>query len=470
MNNEQPATPIAPPPAEQPATSGETSIVECPDCKGSGKSGMVPLFAKTKDGKPLTEEQAKRLFELADKCQFCKGEGKVPAVQLEWKRIGLEWKKARILNGFGLREWAVHIGCKPSDYCWMENGTMEPDCRYAPSAQPATPPIAADEAVEREAEAGREVAGVAGTKYGPDEPGLWIRTERNHPEWAWVIRQPGVNGLLVADCYCLKPKCRPTLGALAVCCDKFPKGGWTRAVPASETNALREQLAEAKRDLAEFTAKEGPLNAEHCTLDELLEQLAKWKVIASGRTCVSFQNLSYGASSLWHQTHRENFRKVDRKPEALSRWVLEHCNWVKKDFPAQVLEILAKQTEQLAAVHTALNSVCRLNADVPLATLVQSAVGLIANLETEQGERLECEAGCTPYTGGELRHHRDCKHYPESMSKMLDAAQARIAEAAKLMKKLQDISDPNWFVFRPLIDKWLLSQPATEAGKGEEGG
>ena len=78
------------------------------------------------------------------------------------------------------------------------------------------------------------------------------------------------------------------------------------------------------------------------TLDELLAELNKWKEVASGKTCVSFECLCYGASSLWHQTHRENFRKVDCKPEALSKWVLDHAGVVRQDFPAQVLELLVR--------------------------------------------------------------------------------------------------------------------------------
>lgn len=95
-------------------------------------------------------------------------------------------------------------------------------------------------------------------------------------------------------------------------------------------------------DVEKLLAKEGPLNTERWTLDELLTELEKWKRVASGRTCVSFENLCYGASSLWHQSHRENFRKVDRKPEALSRWILQHCGSVRQDFPEQVLEVLTQ--------------------------------------------------------------------------------------------------------------------------------
>ncbi len=105
----------------------------------------------------------------------------------------------------------------------------------------------------------------------------------------------------------------------------------------------REALSKAA-DLAEqWEAKEGPFNTERMTLDELLELLAKWKAVASGKTCVSVENLCYGASSLWHQTHRKNFRLVDRKPEELSRWVLEYSGSVCESFPEQVLAILKQQ-------------------------------------------------------------------------------------------------------------------------------
>lgn len=34
--------------------------------------------------------------------------------------------------------------------------------------------------------------------------------------------------------------------------------------------------------------------------------------------------------------------------------------------------------------------------------------------------RERCETGCMCYTGGEVRHHKDCFYYPESMTKMFD--------------------------------------------------
>ena len=103
---------------------------------------------------------------------------------------------------------------------------------------------------------------------------------------------------------------------------------------------MRADNAKLREQVAELEAQGGPVSEKRITLDELLEVLAKWKAVASGKTCVSFENLSYGASSLWHQTHRENFRKVDRRPEDLSRWVLSYAGFVNDDFPEQVLGIL----------------------------------------------------------------------------------------------------------------------------------
>ncbi len=47
----------------------------------------------------------------------------------------------------------------------------------------------------------------------------------------------------------------------------------------------------------------------------------------------------------------------------------------------------------------------------------------------------QCEAGCMHYHGGEVRHHKDCRYYPESMTEMLDAAEA---EAEAKVKQVED--------------------------------
>jgi hypothetical protein len=33
---------------------------------------------------------------------------------------------------------------------------------------------------------------------------------------------------------------------------------------------------------------------------------------------------------------------------------------------------------------------------------------------------MECVAGCKAFDGGERKHHKDCPHYPESLSKISD--------------------------------------------------
>ena len=113
------------------------------------------------------------------------------------------------------------------------------------------------------------------------------------------------------------------------------------AIAAAIVEALNAGTARKAENAA------GPISSERMTLDELLVQLEKWKTILSGQTCVSFESLCVGSSSLWHQTHRENFRKIDRKPEALSRWVLEQTGSVQDDFPAQVLGLLQAMAGKL---------------------------------------------------------------------------------------------------------------------------
>ncbi len=122
-----------------------------------------------------------------------------------------------------------------------------------------------------------------------------------------------------------------------------------RGEPSGHTYlvAAKDRIRWLSRQLVEATANGGPLNSERWTLEALIEQLEKWRAIASGRTCVSFESLCFGASSLWHQTHRENFRAIDRKPEALSRWILDREKSVSSDFPQQVLTLLERQAAEI---------------------------------------------------------------------------------------------------------------------------
>lgn len=117
--------------------------------------------------------------------------------------------------------------------------------------------------------------------------------------------------------------------------------------------AIRVELERLQAELKELNVKEGPFNTERWTLDALIAKMEEWRAIASEKTCVSFENLCFGASSLWHQTHREAFRSVDRKPEALSRWILDTEGSVKQDFPAQVLAVLERLQIQRSSARDA---------------------------------------------------------------------------------------------------------------------
>lgn len=78
--------------------------------------------------------------------------------------------------------------------------------------------------------------------------------------------------------------------------------------------------------------------------------------------------------------------------------------------------------------------------DQRIAELEAKVDELEVTLDDEEAahvDQFDCEAGCVPFTGGERRHHSDCKHYPESMTKMLDDAQQRIAELEAENKRLQ---------------------------------
>ena len=50
----------------------------------------------------------------------------------------------------------------------------------------------------------------------------------------------------------------------------------------------------------------------------------------------------------------------------------------------------------------------------------------------------DCEAGCKSYDGGERKHHKDCRHYAESLSKMYDDQSTRITEQAAAIDRLRE--------------------------------
>jgi len=49
----------------------------------------------------------------------------------------------------------------------------------------------------------------------------------------------------------------------------------------------------------------------------------------------------------------------------------------------------------------------------------------------------KCEAGCMIFTGEEIRHHKDCFFYKDSLSEKYDKMEKEIAELKKQVKDLK---------------------------------
>jgi len=56
----------------------------------------------------------------------------------------------------------------------------------------------------------------------------------------------------------------------------------------------------------------------------------------------------------------------------------------------------------------------------------------------------KCVAGCAVYTGGEIKHHKSCPFYPESLSKMYDDLKAKYLKQTQTLnyaiKHIHDLS------------------------------
>ncbi len=61
-------------------------------------------------------------------------------------------------------------------------------------------------------------------------------------------------------------------------------------------------------------------------------------------------------------------------------------------------------------------------------------------------EQLKCVTGCKRFTGGEIKHHKDCPHYPDSMSQMYDNLKNEVkmfklnVDQISLLDKIQKIA------------------------------
>lgn len=50
--------------------------------------------------------------------------------------------------------------------------------------------------------------------------------------------------------------------------------------------------------------------------------------------------------------------------------------------------------------------------------------------------KIVCESGCVHFTGGEIRHHKDCQHYPNSFSQMYDTL---VSDKKMLLKAIDKL-------------------------------
>jgi len=53
----------------------------------------------------------------------------------------------------------------------------------------------------------------------------------------------------------------------------------------------------------------------------------------------------------------------------------------------------------------------------------------------------KCIMGCKHFTGGEIKHHKDCPFYPDSLSKMYDDLKNRLNIRRELIEFLDSIRD-----------------------------
>ena len=63
----------------------------------------------------------------------------------------------------------------------------------------------------------------------------------------------------------------------------------------------------------------------------------------------------------------------------------------------------------------------------------------------------ECEAGCKVFTGGEIRHHKDCIFYPESRTEMYNNLKIENKKLKEVLKNMyfsyinKDVDNPHMF-------------------------
>lgn len=58
------------------------------------------------------------------------------------------------------------------------------------------------------------------------------------------------------------------------------------------------------------------------------------------------------------------------------------------------------------------------------------------------GLSIECQPGCMAFDGGEVKHRRDCVHYPESLTKLWHDTESELrAEIDRLRDALREADE-----------------------------
>ena len=74
---------------------------------------------------------------------------------------------------------------------------------------------------------------------------------------------------------------------------------------------------------------------------------------------------------------------------------------------------------------------------------------------------LKCVAGCKHFTGGEIKHHKDCPYYPESFSKMYDDLEEKVKKL-----RLSAVSGQSELLIA--FADWVFEQPKHLGGRERE--
>lgn len=98
----------------------------CPDCNGTGKSGLAIVCFSDRHRSQITNAR----------CPSCNGSGQVSDEQQQWAMIGEAHRKARIERLESLRECARRLRISPTALSKMERGIIDPSKLSASGSTP----------------------------------------------------------------------------------------------------------------------------------------------------------------------------------------------------------------------------------------------------------------------------------------------------------------------------------------------